>query len=186
MEKNKYWPNEIEKLKKILDKTELEEKTKWGIPVYTFKNKNVVGVVGFKSYFGLWFYKGALLDDKKELLHNSLEENNKAIRQMRFTSADQIDEKIVLDYVNEAISNEKEGLEVVMEKKDIQIPHLLRETLENEPKLKEAFAEFPKYKQNEFMDYISSAKLERTKRERINKISQMILAGMGLNDKYLR
>lgn len=60
------WQEEIKRLREILLATELTEEVKWGGPCYTFEGKNVVGIGGFKSYFGLWFYQGVLLEDKLE------------------------------------------------------------------------------------------------------------------------
>ena len=80
--KTNQWAEEIELLHNIIKKTSLIETTKWGGPVYTHKNKNVVGVGGFKSYFGIWFYNGVFLTDEKKLLINANEENTKSLRQM--------------------------------------------------------------------------------------------------------
>ena len=100
MEENKWnktnqWENELEQLHAIIRKTPLVETTKWGGPVYTYNNKNVLGIGGFKSYFGIWFYNGVFLKDEKKLLINANEENTKSLRQMRFNSANEIDEKKV-------------------------------------------------------------------------------------------
>jgi len=37
-------------LREILNSTQLQETVKWGIPVYTINDKNVVGIAAFKSY----------------------------------------------------------------------------------------------------------------------------------------
>ena len=63
--KTNQWENEIEQLHAIIRKTSLVETTKWGGSVYTYQNKNVVGIGGFKSYFGIWFYNGVFLKDEK-------------------------------------------------------------------------------------------------------------------------
>lgn len=184
MDKKKFWKEEVAYLKSIVDKTNLEEKKKWGIPVYTYGSKDVVGVVDFKSYFGLWFYNGVFLKDDHKLLINANEDETKMLRQMRFTSKDEIDENIVLLYIEEAIEVEKKGLKLPPKNNKIEVPDLLMESFEENPELKEAFSEFPRYKQNEFMQYLTSAKMDRTRKERLNKISPMILRGIGLNDKY--
>jgi uncharacterized protein YdeI (YjbR/CyaY-like superfamily) len=50
--------------------------------------------------------------------------------------------------------------------------------------LKVAFGAFRPSKQKEFIEHINSAKREDTKKERLEKMIPMIIAGMGLNDKY--
>ena len=123
MEENKWnktnqWENELEQLHAIIRKTPLVETTKWGGPVYTYNNKNVVGIGGFKSYFGIWFYNGVFLKDEKKLLINANEENTKSLRQMRFNSGNEIDEKLILGYIKEAIEIEEKGLIIPKEKKE--------------------------------------------------------------------
>ncbi|WP_371807558.1 DUF1801 domain-containing protein [Flavobacterium sp. Sr18] len=70
-DKNNSWLEELEFLKSIIVKTELEETSKWGGIVYVLNDKNVIGIGGFKNYFAIWFFKGILLEDKKQLLVNA-------------------------------------------------------------------------------------------------------------------
>lgn len=85
------WQDELERLRGILRSTELTEDVKWGAPCYTFDGQNVVGLAGFKSYFGLWFHQGALLNDKNKALINAQEGATKALRQWRMNSAREIE-----------------------------------------------------------------------------------------------
>ncbi len=120
---HKEWSDALKKLRIIILNTELQETIKWGGPVYTINNKNVVGLGAFISYVGLWFFQGVLLNDKKKRLVNAQEEVTKALRQLRFNSIDEINDKLVLEYINEAIKNQKEGKEIRPTKKgEIEIP----------------------------------------------------------------
>lgn len=185
-DKTDQWTKELEHLKSILIKTDLIETTKWGTSVFTFKNKNVIGIGGFKSYFGLWFFNGVFLKDKNKLLINAQEGKTKALRQMRFQSLEEVDEKIILDYVKEAISIEEKGLAIKPEtkKKESITSNFLDNEFQNNPNLKVAFDKFTTYKQNEFIEYIATAKQEKTKVTRFEKIKPLILENIGLNDKY--
>ena len=182
--KTNQWENEIEQLHAIIRKTSLVETTKWGGSVYTHKNKNVLGIGGFKSYFGIWFYNGVFLKDEKKLLINANEENTKSLRQMRFTSVNEIDEKLILYYINEAIEIEEKGLVIPKEKKETIIPELLQNELDKNQELLTKFNEFSPYKQREFIEYLTSAKQEKTQLARLEKIIPQIIDGKGLNDKY--
>ena len=189
MEENKWnktnqWENELEQLHAIIRKTPLIETTKWGGPVYTYNNKNVVGIGGFKSYFGIWFYNGVFLKDEKKLLINANEENTKSLRQMRFNSAQEIDEKLILNYIKEAIEIEDKGLVIPKEKKETIIPELLQNELDRNSELHIKFNQFSPYKQREFIEYIVTAKQEKTQMTRLEKVITMILEGRGLNDNY--
>ena len=182
--KTNQWENELEQLHAIICKTPLVETTKWGGPVYTYNNKNVVGIGGFKSYFGIWFYNGVFLKDEKKILINANEENTKSLRQMRFNSVKEIDEKLILAYIKEAIEIEEKGLVIPKEKKETIIPELLQNELDRNSELNDKFNTFSPYKQREFIEYIITAKQEKTQISRLQKVILMILEGRGLNDKY--
>lgn len=186
MPANNKWTEEIIFLKELANKTGMTETKKWGVPVYTYNGKNILGIAGFKSYLGIWFYNGVFLKDKHKLLVNAQEGTTKALRQMRFTSMDEIDEKIILEYIHEAIENEKKGLKHTPEKKKTVIPDLLQNALDQDAKLKSAFEGFSPSKQREFCEHIESAKQEKTKATRLEKIIPMIMGGVGLNDKYIK
>lgn len=179
------WSKALIKLREILLKTELTETLKWSAPTYTLNNKNVLAIGAFKNYFGLWFFNGVFLKDTQNVL-NAQEGKTKALRQWRFTSTEEINESLILEYVYEAIKNQKQGLELKPErtKKETIVPVELQELLDNNPFLKENFKNLSPYKQREYCEYISSAKREATKLNRLEKIKPMLEKGIGLNDKY--
>ena len=178
------WAQELELLQDILAKTELVETVKWGAPTFTVNGKNVVGLGGFKNYFAIWFFNGVFLKDERQLLVNAQEGVTKKLRQWRFYSKDEINEKLVLEYLNEAIANEKAGKTLKPEKREAPVSLLFQKELDSDPKLKEAFEKFTPGRQKEFLEYIESAKREETKLARIEKIKPMVLQNIGLNDKY--
>lgn len=178
------WEEELLLLKAIIDKTELTEATKWGGPVYVYEKKNVIGLGGFKDYFAIWFFNGVFLKDDKKKLINAQEEVTKSLRQWRFTSKGEINEKEILEYILEAIENEKQGKIIKPTKKEAIVSELLNVEMVKNPALKDAFEKFSPYKQYEFLEYIETAKQEKTKLSRIEKVIPMILGNVGLNDKY--
>lgn len=182
---NDLWETELEMLKDIIAKTELTETTKWGAPVYTIDGKNVIGLGGFRHYFTIWFYNGVFLADKQQKLVNANEGVTKALRQWRFASAPEIDEKLILAYIKEAIANERAGKAIKPEakSKNFVMPEVLQTAL-SENNLVNAFQKFTPGKQYEFVEYVNDAKQEKTKLSRIEKILPMIKDGVGLNDKY--
>jgi len=189
MEKNPWnktnqWNEELETLKSIVAQANLIEEIKWGGSVYTYNGKNILGIGGFKSYFGIWFFNGIFLKDEKKLLINAQEGTTKSLRQMRFNSIKEINKKVVLQYINEAILIEEKGLEIKPVKKEPIKSKFLNDVFSNNNELKLAFNEFTPYKQGEFIEYIESAKQEKTKQTRLEKIKPMILSNIGLNDKY--
>jgi len=184
LEKQPAYRDALELLRSILTETELVETVKWGLPTYTLNKKNVVGIAAFKSYFGLWFFNGAFLSDPFNLLRNAQEGKTRGMRQLLFESTEAIDRAVVLDYILEAIENQKKGLEIKPEKKPLIIPRELEEVFKANDKLAALFDSLTLTKKREFADYVSSAKREETRRNRLEKIIPMILNNIGLNDKY--
>lgn len=105
-DKVNHWTLELEILQHIISKTNMVEKIKWGAPVYTLNGKNVDGINGFKNHFALWFYKGVDLKDDAKVMVNAQEGVTKSLRQWRFTSKSEINEKLILEYIEEAKSLE--------------------------------------------------------------------------------
>lgn len=185
MSKAEKWYKEIEFLRAIINKTELVKTRKWGGEVYTLHNGNVLMIGAFKNHVGLWFYNGVFLKDPYRVLENAQEGKTKAMRHWKFTSVDEMDEKIIGEYIQEAIENEKQGLRWKPEKSDkIEIPEILQEALNSNKAFKKAFNELTPFKQKEFVEHIDTAKREATKMSRLEKIIPMVLEGEGLNDKY--
>jgi uncharacterized protein YdeI (YjbR/CyaY-like superfamily) len=178
------WDEGLGVLRNIINKTELVETTKWGGEVYTINNKNVLGIGGFKNYFTIWFWNGVFLKDEAKVLVNANEGVTKGLRQWRFTTTADINEKLILQYINEAIANEKAGLSIKPEKKEAMKCDFLEGELKKDAKLKAAFNTFSPYRQKEFWEYMATAKQEKTKISRLEKIRPMIMNGIGLNDKY--
>ena len=179
-----HWQEELVFLRKLMNSTEMEETVKWGMPTYTIEGKNVVGLGAFKDHFGIWFFQGVFLKDKKKILVNVQEGTTQGMRHIKYFSFDEMNEKVILEYVNEAIANQKAGKMIKPKKKELVIPDELRTAMENDSIFKEKFESFTPGKQREFADHISSAKREETRLDRLEKIKPMILNGIGLNDKY--
>ena len=175
----------LQLLRTLALQTELQETMKWNSPVYTIDNKNVLGIMAFKSYFGLWFFHGVFLKDPDKVLENAQDGKTKAMRHWKFTSLKEIDPIKVMAYMNEAVENQKNGIQLKPEKsKQTVIPLVLKDVIKQNSHLDVAFKAFTPYKQLEFCEYIASAKQEKTKQSRLKKIIPLIEKGIGLNDRY--
>ncbi|WP_460219467.1 YdeI/OmpD-associated family protein [Psychroserpens sp. MEBiC05023] len=186
IEVNPHFAEELTILRNIINTTELVETIKWSMPTYCLNGKNVIGIGAFKKHFCLWFHQGVFLKDEHQLLINAQENKTKAMRQMRFETKIDINEGAVLSYVKEAIKNQRLGRELkpIRKTKTIEIPTELQKVLSSNPILNTSFTALTPGKQREYCEYISQAKREATKISRIEKITPMIIQGVGLNDKY--
>lgn len=100
--------SEITLLRKLLNKSELEETIKWGAPCYVLNNKNIIGIGAFKSHFALWFFQGNLIPDNNNVLINAQEGKTKSLRQWRFHSKSDIKPKLIEQYIAAAIDIAKQ------------------------------------------------------------------------------
>ena len=181
----KNWQDDLMRLREILQSTGLEETVKWGAPTYTYNGKNIVGIGSFQSYFGLWFFQGALLSDKKNVLINAQEGRTKALRQWRMNSSKDICSRTIKAYVKEAVSIADSGQEIKPDRsKPVVVPVELKTALSANRKAGAGFKNLTPGKRREYADYISDAKRPETKQKRLEKILPMLQKGIGLNDKY--
>ncbi|MEC1420365.1 YdeI family protein [Bacillus haynesii] len=184
LSKAEKWKKEFEKLRQIVLDCLLNEDFKWKHPCYTFEKKNIVLIHGFKEYCALLFHKGALLKDPNGILIQQTE-NVQAARQIRFTNVQEIAEMetILKAYINEAIEVEKAGLQVNFKKaEEYTIPEELQKKFAEIPALKTAFEELTPGRQRAYILYFSKPKQSKTRESRIEKYTQQILDGKGLND----
>jgi uncharacterized protein YdeI (YjbR/CyaY-like superfamily) len=181
---NEIWEVELEILRSIIIQTQLVATNKWGGEVYTHNNKNIIGIGGFKNFFTIWFFNGVFLKDELKVLVNANEGVTKGLRQWRFTTKDEINEKHILAYINEAIANEEKGLSIQPEKRELFPSDFFASELKNHKSFAAAFQKLTPFKQREYIEYVDSAKQEKTKMTRLKKIKPMVLNGIGLNDKY--
>ncbi|BEV38873.1 YdeI family protein [Bacillus stercoris] len=184
LNKAKKWKEEFEKLRTIILDCELTEDFKWMHPCYTYNNKNVVLIHGFKEYCALLFHKGALLQDAHGILIRQTE-NVQAARQIRFTNVQEINEMktILKAYIQEAIEVEKAGLKVEVNNNiELSIPEELQNKFDEIPELKTAFEALTPGRQRAYTLYFSQAKQSKTRESRVEKYVQKILDGKGLKD----
>jgi len=183
-EKNEKWQRELRQLREIALDCGLIEELKWGCPCYTNGQANIVLIHAFKEYCAYLFFKGALLQDKHGILIQQTE-NVQSARQVRFTSVKEITklEKVLKAYVYEAIEVEKAGLKVKLKKTEaFHMPEEFQKKLNKSKTLKAAFEALTPGRQRAYLLYFAAAKQPKTRESRIEKYTQSILDGKGLND----
>ncbi|WP_120202950.1 YdeI/OmpD-associated family protein [Ichthyenterobacterium magnum] len=185
-EKDTKWQKEYEKLRAIVLDCGLTEELKWGVPCYTFRKNNIVLIHGFKDYCALLFHKGVLLKDTNNILIQQTK-NVQSARQIRFANLQEINDlkQVIKTYIFEAIEVEKAGLEVKMKKtSEFEMPDEFKKALDNNSDLKTAFYALTPGRQRGYLLHFSQALQSKTRESRIEKCTDKILNGIGLNDKY--
>jgi uncharacterized protein YdeI (YjbR/CyaY-like superfamily) len=183
-DKDTPWKEAYEKLRMIVLDCGLTEELKWGCPCYTINKKNVVLIHGFKDYCALLFHKGALLNNKEQILIQQTE-NVQSARQVRFKGVHEVVklERLLKACIREAVEVEKAALKVTLKKTSgFEMPEEFAVKLKALPALKKAFQALTPGRQRGYLLYFSAAKQSKTREARVEKNMERIMAGKGLED----
>ena len=178
------WKEEIAEMRRVLAGLAMKEECKWGKPTYTVDGKNIVIMQGFKEYFGLGFFQGALLKDSRRVLVQLGQVH--AGRVMKFASVKDITAKAatIKAYVREAIAVEKAGLRMEPRKtSDFPAPEELTERFRRDPRFKRAFDALTPGRQRSYLFHFGAAKQSATRAARIEKAMPAIFEGRGFLER---
>ena len=171
-------------MRRVLAGLALKEERKWGQPTFTLDGKNIVTMQGFKEYFALGFFQGALLKDSRKVLVQLGQVH--AGRVMKFTSAKDITVKAatIKAYVRQAIAVEKAGLRMkARSTSDFPVAAELSERFRKDPRFKRAFAALTPGRQRGYLHHFAAAKQSATRTARIDKAMPAIFEGRGLLER---
>ena len=180
----KKWREELTVLRSIVMDSGLGEELKWGAPCYVHEQANVIIIQGFKDYFALLFFKGALMKDPEDLLRKP-GENTQSGRQIRLTSMDEMlgQEEVLRAYIQHAIEVEKAGEKVAVKKtEEYAVPLELEESFAENSELQHAFYGLTPGRQRAYLLHFAEAKQSATRKARIEKYTPRILNGKGILD----
>ena len=172
------------KLRSIILKAEpaIIEDWKWG-PNY-YKDGMVCGFWYFKKHCTFTFWQGALLKDKKKVLQ--MNEGNLHNRHIKYTDVKQIDEKLLIEYITEAVINNEKGLKITEAKdKTVIIPPDFKKLLIKNKVLKN-FEDMSYSKRKDYALWINGAKQDVTREKRMAQGIAKIKEKQGLNDIYMK
>ncbi len=178
------WKEELKLLRKIVLECGLTEELKWKVPCYTFDGHNITIVSALKRCATISFFKGAILKDPHGILEKP-GENSQAARVIKFTSVKAVRdlEPFVKEYLLEAMEVERTGVKVDFRAKDeLMIPIELEKQFSALPALKTAWERLTPGRKRGYLLYFSAAKQSKTIESRIDKYTQLILEGRGMQD----
>lgn len=177
------WREEMIALRRELLDCGLEEALKWGKPCYARDGENIAIMQPMSRFLALMFFKGALLDDPDGAL-KAQGPNSRAAKRLEFTEADDIAAAApqLRALVQSAVEVERSGVQLPP-RPELELPEELTEALAADDELSAAFDGLTPGRQRGYVIHIAGAKQSRTRRNRIEKHRQRILAGKGLHDR---
>jgi uncharacterized protein YdeI (YjbR/CyaY-like superfamily) len=113
-----------------------------------------------------------------------MNEGNLHNRHIKFKDVKEIDEKLLIDYITEAVINNEKGLKITEAKdKTVVIPADFIKLL-TKNKLLANFEEMSYSKRKDYVQWIEGAKQADTRTRRIEQALTKIKDKTGLNDHY--
>jgi uncharacterized protein YdeI (YjbR/CyaY-like superfamily) len=160
---------------------DVEETIKWRSPFFEHKG-TMCFMAAFKEHCAFGFWKGALIFGK---------ENKGAMGHFgRITSiSDLPDQKTLIGFVRKAAELNKAGVKKsaprARAKQKINAPSDLKAALQKNAKARKTFEDFSYSHKKEYVDWITDAKRDETRKRRLQTAIQWLAEGKPQNWKYL-
>ena len=161
---------------------EVEETVKWNMPSFMYKGI-LCGMAAFKGHCTFGFWKHALVVGERD-------QQNEAMGQFgRITSiADLPSDKILIGYIKKAMQLNDAGIRLprtVKPKKELVVPGDLTAALKKNGKAKAAFENFTPSHKREYVEWITEAKRDETRQQRLRTTIEWLAKGKPRNWKYM-
>lgn len=166
---------------------EVEETIKWSFPTFMYKGM-LCGTAAFKAHATFGFWKGTLIP--------GLERNNKAPEEGGMgqfgritTLADLPKDSVILGYIKSAMKLNEQGIKVPRKPtpkgpRALDVPDYLSSALKKNKKAAATFDGFSWSHRKEYVEWLTEAKGEDTRKRRLETTVQWLSEGKARNWKY--
>jgi uncharacterized protein YdeI (YjbR/CyaY-like superfamily) len=166
---------------------DVEETMKWSFPHFDYKGM-MCSMASFKQHCAFSFWKITLMKDAKKLLDNRA---NAMGSFGRITSLKDLpSDKTILSYIKEAMKLNDDDVKPEKakpsEKKELIIPNYVIDSLRKNKKALSAFEKFSYTNKKDYLEWITGAKTEKTRNERLIQAIEWMAEGKIRNWKYIR
>ena len=161
----------------------VEETIKWQFPHFDYRGM-MCSMAAFKNHCSFGFWKASLIMGNKE-------GHEKGMGQFgRITSIrDLPDEKTIIGYVRKAAALNDAGIKLPprqkKETKKLTVPNDLKSALQENAKARKTFASFSPSNKRDYIEWITEAKREETRKQRLKIALAWMAEGKVHNWKYL-
>lgn len=162
------------------------EEMKWGAPHFMYRSAALCGIAAFKNHCVLHFSKASLMNLAKDSTKNKV-----AMGQFgKISTLDEVpSKKILLPWINEAMSLNEQGVKRIIKKLDPkQVDSMIHpgflKALKSSTKIYDVFFKLSPSHRKEYIEYINEAKRPETQQRRIEISIGKLQEGLSHNDKY--
>jgi uncharacterized protein YdeI (YjbR/CyaY-like superfamily) len=168
---------------------DVEEKMKWSFPHFDYKGEMMCSMAGFKAHAVFGFWKAKLMNDPL------LVENAKSETAMghlgRLTSVKDLpSDKKITSWIKEAMVLNDKGIKIAKpkptekEKKALVIPDYFTNAIKKNKKATATFNAFSYSHKKEYVEWVTEAKTEETRNNRISTAVEWMAEGKNRMWKY--
>jgi uncharacterized protein YdeI (YjbR/CyaY-like superfamily) len=174
----------LKRLRKIVHTgcPNVQETIKWGMPHFEY-NGLLCGMAAFKNHCALWFWNRQLVLGEK---------SERGMAQFgRITSIDDLpDEKTLIGYIRKAAAINQAGIKPPARSKPKKksapkVPAYFRTALAKNAKARRTFENFSPSQQKEYVEWVTEAKRNETRQQRLQMSILWLAEGKPRNWKYL-
>jgi uncharacterized protein YdeI (YjbR/CyaY-like superfamily) len=162
----------------------VEETLKWSMPHFDYKGI-LCGMAAFKEHCAFGFWKSELILGRDKAEEKSGMGSFGCIKSLK----DLPNEKTLIGYVKKAAALNEAGIKVPgraqpKKRAPIPVPDDLTAALKKNAKARSTFEGFPLSHRREYLEWITEAKREETRKERLAKTIKWLAEGKSRNWKY--
>jgi len=167
---------------------EIEESIKWSSPFFEYKG--IVGnMTACKRHVSYGFWKAGLMSDPEGILEKT---GNTRMAVMKASSVDDLPtDAILIGYIEEAVDLNKKGVKIPRTqqksgKKTLETPDYFLAALQRNRQALETFEGFSYSNQKDYVEWITEAKREATRDQRLATTVEWLSEGKPRNWKYMK
>jgi len=168
----------------------VEEKIKWGMPFFDYKGEMLCHMASFKQHAVMSFWKAILMKDPV-LVENARSESAMGHLGKLTSVKDLPPDKKITAWIKEAMQLTDKGIKLPIKAKPavkpaLTVPEYFTKALAKNKKAKQVFENFAYSHKKEYLQWITEAKTEETRKKRMETALAWIAEGKERNWKYER
>lgn len=181
----------LKHFRQVIHKTcsDVEETVKWGMPYFDYKGGPLAHMAAFKAHCAIGFWKASLFRDNEALM--AAAQSEEAMGHLgRITSLKDLpNDKELIRYIQEGMRLNELGIKLPSTKKSrqsapVEVPDYITKALSKNAKARKTFENFSNSHRKEYVQWITEAKTEETRKKRQTKAIEWMSEGKSMNWKY--
>jgi uncharacterized protein YdeI (YjbR/CyaY-like superfamily) len=164
---------------------DVKETLKWSRPHFDYKGV-MCGMAAFKQHCVFGFWKEALILDPGKAAEKTAMGSFGCIKSL----ADLPSEKTLVGYVKKAAALNDAGIKTPgrtkpKKREPLAVPDYFSAALKKNARARKTFEDFPPSKRREYLEWVTEAKREETRRERLATSIKWLAEGKARHWKYM-